>query len=1278
MFINAILGQLPNGSIAPNWTMTDINGVSHTLYNELNAGRAAIIDFSATWCGPCWNYHNGGAMKFVHNNYGPSGYNQMRVYYIEAEANNNQACLFGPAGCVGPNGGTQGNWVSGTPYPIIDNASQNGPYAIGFFPTIYCACPDKKIYVAGQLNGPALVAFAQSNCGLAAPITFTVSRTQPSCFGQTNGAINLTVNALAPPVTYAWSNGATTQNISNLAPGNYSCVLTDSRGTTVNVPNQTISAPAQLNLILGTTNSSSCGNNNGTAVVTPTGGTSPYTYLWSTGATIANPTNLPQGTHSVTTTDSRGCTRAITNVGIGGTQPPSINMAPAPGVLNCNNPSMTLSATANPGQSGNLSYAWGVANGGNVVSGGNTLTPNVNAPGTYTLSVTESGSNCVKSESLVVTGSLNQPNAVAGPANANISCTQASVSLNSTGSSTGPNMAYLWTLPNGSTATGPTLNATSPGAYVLRVTNTANGCFRTANLTVTSTGIPAVNLSSTNTITCTNPQTTLNVSSNVNNATVTWSGPGITPANANLVNPTVTQPGSYSVVLVNPSNNCSTTDNIVVQGNNTLPDATLTPSTSNLTCSLTSVSISSPTNAGNNYAWAGPGITNGQQTPSITVNQAGTYSLSVTNQGNGCVSSNSVVITASPEPVLSAASVSNVSCYNSSNGSATIQFSSGTGPFAYKWSNGATTATISNLPAGSYPYTLTDANTCEKTGTAQITEPAEVTGSLSVNHVTTNGGSDGSASVAIQGGVGNYTYLWSNGQTTASVSGLAPGNYTVVVKDGNDCSKSFSGTINPFNCSLSTSTTSTAPPCVGINTGVASVSGVNGAGNYTYLWSTGSTASTIQGLGAGIYSYTVSDGASCVAVGQIDFTNVPPAITLATSITHPSCPNSSDGGVYVVPSGGTPNYQFTWSPSGINSGSLPNGTYSFTVTDNLGCTASTSLVLLGEDKVKPTVKAKNASYELGSDGTRRITASDLNDGSTDNCSTNLLFEANPAVLNCSNIGDNVVWFTVTDEYGNSDSKSTTVTISDKSKPTIVCPNNITSNKCQEGVNFLPATADDNCSIKELKLVEGIPNGSIFPIGTTNQIFKATDPSGNEATCNFTVTVVNDLAAVGTVKEIIGTTPGGISLSVSGGNGPYGFTWTGPNAFTSDKKDVSVFDPGEYTVVVKDAFGCQKTYTYTVELRTSVSDKNNLPFQVYPNPVSELLFIDLGDLKVDMNNLQTRIYDLTGRIMSNVNPSLGSNNGFSLDVSNFPVGIYLLQLNDLSTGKRGVVKVEVMK
>ncbi len=93
---------------------------------------------------------------------------------------------------------------------------------------------------------------------------------------------------------------------------------------------------------------------------------------------------------------------------------------------------------------------------------------------------------------------------------------------------------------------------------------------------------------------------------------------------------------------------------------------------------------------------------------------------------------------------------------------------------------------------------------------------------------------------------------------------------------------------------------------------------------------------------------------------------------------------------------------------------------------------------------------------------------------------------------------------------------------------------------------------------------------------------------------------------------------------------------------------------------------------------SVSDKNDLPFQVFPNPVSELLFIDLGDLKVDFGNLQIRIYDLTGRIMTDINPGLGLNNGFTLDVSNFPTGIYLLQLNDLSSVKQGIVKVAVMK
>ncbi|MBK6930814.1 MAG: hypothetical protein IPH12_08005 [Saprospirales bacterium] len=115
--LTAAWAQIPDGSTAPNFTVVDINGNAHSLYTLLDQGKTVYMDVFATWCGPCWNYHQTHALGDLWDQYGPPGTGEAYVLGIEGDAATTVPCITNSAGC---SGGTLGNWAAGTPYPLAD------------------------------------------------------------------------------------------------------------------------------------------------------------------------------------------------------------------------------------------------------------------------------------------------------------------------------------------------------------------------------------------------------------------------------------------------------------------------------------------------------------------------------------------------------------------------------------------------------------------------------------------------------------------------------------------------------------------------------------------------------------------------------------------------------------------------------------------------------------------------------------------------------------------------------------------------------------------------------------------------------------------------------------------------------------------------------------------------------------------------------------------------------------------------------------------------------
>lgn len=250
-----MFAQLTPGSTAPDWTFTDLNGNSWNLYTLTAQGKTVFIDVSATWCGPCWSYHNTHALRDIYDEYGPTGTidpDEIMVFYIEGDAATTVADLNG----TGSN--TQGDWVTGTTYPIIDPGAAtnqfNNDYGIGYFPTIYKVCPDNKIYEVGQLNAQGLLNTIGSCPAVGADAYATGGPSSLNCVSTFAPEVTLKNNSLTVTLTscdisYAYDGGgATVMNwTGSLAPG---------ATTQVTLPSQTFTAGAHtVDVIVSNPNS---------------------------------------------------------------------------------------------------------------------------------------------------------------------------------------------------------------------------------------------------------------------------------------------------------------------------------------------------------------------------------------------------------------------------------------------------------------------------------------------------------------------------------------------------------------------------------------------------------------------------------------------------------------------------------------------------------------------------------------------------------------------------------------------------------------------------------------------------------------------------------------------------------------------------------------------------------------------------------------------------------------------------------------------------------------
>ncbi len=804
-----------------------------------------------------------------------------------------------PHVCGGMLGGTATANVTGgaAPYEFLWSNGENDA-------TIDSLVPGTYTVTVTATNG--CTATASGTVGTAAGnFGANISVSQPTCFGSNTGIATAQPVGGMAPFTYLWSNGGTSQTIQNLPAGTYSVTITDKFGCTA-TKTTTLIYQSNINLNLTPNHPTCASNNNGSITSSVSGGVSPYGYLWSTGVTTTNIQNLPAGNYSLTVTDALGCTKSAS---VTLTAPPAFTVTTS--VTNASHCGATNgSATANPSGTGPFTYVWS--------NGGTTQVINNLAAGTYTVTVTNS-QGCTATAAATVTQPMTLNVTITG---SNLVCgndNNGSLTANVT-YGTAP-FTFAWTNSAGaSVGNTQTISNLPAGTYTITVTS-SQGCVGTATKTIT--GSPAMNLNlAVQHVNCNGASTgsiTSNLTGGTSPFTYLWSTGATT---ANLPNLAA---GNYSLTVTDALG-CTKSQSVTV---NQPTPIVLTFSNSG-SCGANGTAAVTATGGTPNYTYQ---WSTGATTASISNLAPGSYSVTVTD-ANNCIKTGSTTVAAFPLMNLNV-TATNTSCNGTTNGTATANVTNGTAPLGYLWSNGGTTATIGNLPPGTYSVTVTDGNGCTKSGSASV----QLGAGLAINIAAPSFvcvGSTASATANPVGGTAPFTFLWSNGQTTQTATGLTAGTYSVTATDANGCFGSASVTIQQgglFTINGNVQHVS----CFNGNNGSISLSVSGGTPPYSYLWSNGSTSGNINGLVAGSYTVTVGDATGCTKT-QVFTVNQPTQLVATVNITNGTC--GSQGSATAVVSGGTTPYSYHWS-NGQTTQTITNlsgGNYSLTVTDANNCT----------------------------------------------------------------------------------------------------------------------------------------------------------------------------------------------------------------------------------------------------------------------------------------------------------------------------------------------------
>ena len=963
--------------------------------------------------------------------------------------------------------------------------------------------------------------------------------------------------------------------------------VTDNNGCTttqseiINTPGCTV----QLNTLVV---QPLCFGQTGTLNWTNSGGGGSYTntlFDLNTNTILYNNTTgsltLSDGNYSLIITDQYGCSD-LANISIQAPSALVVNTTTTPAsCFGYSNGSVSFNATG-----GTPPYYpnWGGVN------------PNALPYGVYSVLITDdNGCNTLPSP---ISYAITEPAPISVTSSStNVSCFEGSDGSASVVSVTGGEVPYSYLWSPGAQTT-PSINGLTAGTYAVTITD-FNGCTDPTGPTSISISEPNTAVSfSTPAFSITNPGC---FGFSDGTAVALPSGGGTPPYAYFWSNGQTTQiatglsVGTYTCTITD-ANGCDNFASAVLVEPAQIQANIITDSVSCNGANDGSATV---------YITGGSGTYdilwfNGSTTNSISGLQPGGFFVHITDNLNPACQTTpypSLFNIYEPDSVtLTTSIIQNTSCFGGGNGSVSATVTGGTAPYTYLWNDPSaqTTALATGLVAGTYVCTVTDANNCIDISGVSIGSPSLIVPSITVNSVSCNGGSDGSASVSVSGGTPPYSYLWSGtGSTTASSTGLnATTNYFVSISDANGCPPVIFPVNVPQPNPIHTTLTITSSyngydiSCHNsIDAIVDVVSSTGGTGGYTYSEDSIFYVSTTTfiNLPAGIFYLWTKDSNGCLGTNSI-LINAPaiinPNITL---IKEETCDGDGDGKIAAASIGGTgPPYSYVWNTTPAQTTplitGLSAGTYTVSVTDANGCIITDSFNLGIAHELITTITTTQVTCTGGSDGSASVSVSGTGTPPyTYSWST-------PPPNNTDTIIDQLTAgiYTVNVTDANGCTISNTATIVESSNALTITSTQVTDLKCNGGNDgSITITAGGGTGPYTYLWSTGATTNFISSLVAGTYMVAVTDAAACTINIPIIVTEPSPLSSIFSVVHIscFGEEDGSINTTISGGTTPYIYNWTGPSAFSSNTDNISDLNVGSYTLSVTDSNEC--IYTSTV-------------------------------------------------------------------------------------------------